>query len=129
MTADESQRQYRDRLIRSKNAADSRAWHRSRKNTFPGIAQNGPKPLAAFRKVHTENTGKYTQFRAAACPLRAPGRVGSDHLEAVLIRVAVVDEDRVEAGDAGPPFDGGNDGLVVSHLGLGLHPPIEEAAD
>src|SRR3546814_13237076 len=50
-------------------------------------------------------------------------------LEPVFVRVAVVDEDRVEAGDAGPAFDAGDDRRVVADLRFGLDAAVEQAAD
>src|SRR3546814_11534420 len=50
-------------------------------------------------------------------------------LEPMLVGVAVVDEDGVEAGDAGPAFDAGDDRREVADLGLGLDAAVEQAAD
>src|SRR5262245_64514610 len=106
--------QARSKRMRAPYASgrDSLAWHRSRKLTFPERGENWSQPLDPLAESLRGKCGKMH----AIPPKHAPaGGACLDDLEAVLIRVAVVDKDGVEAGDASPAFDGGDDGLVVAH--------------
>src|SRR5918992_2293771 len=54
---------------------------------------------------------------------------GSKQLEAVRVRVALVDEDRVEPRQPGPAGDAGDDRLVLTDAHQPFDPTFEQAAD
>src|SRR4029453_19430500 len=80
--------------------------------------------------IARERAAPRREVRAEAPALAGgSGRRPLHHLEAVLIGVAVVDEDGVVAGDARPALDRGDDGVVVADAGALLDAAVEQAAD